>query len=102
MSLIICPAYLPNIYYFYLLKKNDKTIWHVHGNYQKQTYRNRTKIYSSNGLFKLYVPVVKPKSKKERISKLKFAMRKIGKNNIGKLLKTLIVLLLILSFINLS
>ncbi len=66
MSLIICPAYLPNIYYFYLLKKNDKTIWHVHGNYQKQTYRNRTKIYSSNGLFKLYVPVVKPKSKKER------------------------------------
>lgn len=66
MSLVICPAYLPSIYYFYFLIKNDKITWYIHGDYQKQTFRNRTKIYSSNGLFKMYIPVVKAKNEKER------------------------------------
>ena len=36
----------------------NEVVWEVHDNYQKQTYRNRTKICTDRGLYALSIPIV--------------------------------------------
>ena len=49
------PAYFPPIAYIVQLINND-VIFSLGGNYQKQTYRNRSTIYGANGKLNLTVP----------------------------------------------
>ena len=56
MKTIIHPTYFPNIEFFSHLIKSDDIIFEVNDNYQKQTLRNRTSIYSSNGKLDLSIP----------------------------------------------
>lgn len=59
MNVVLSSAYWPNItYLFYILNADEVHIDHFE-HYQKQSYRNRTKILSANGVLDLSVPVKK-------------------------------------------
>lgn len=59
MNIVLSSAYWPNIaYFYYLINANDVYIDHYE-HYQKQSYRNRCKLLSSNGVLDLSVPVKK-------------------------------------------
>ncbi len=57
MNILLHPGYFPNIATYIGLAKASEVSFEVHDNYQKQTYRNRTVIYSANGKIALIVPV---------------------------------------------
>jgi hypothetical protein len=62
-STIILPtAYHPTILYFALLHYSEKTIIDINENYYKQTYRNRTVVYSASGKLFLSVPIIMGRS----------------------------------------
>tara|TARA_B100001758_G_scaffold236617_1_gene237859 strand:- start:113 stop:730 length:618 start_codon:yes stop_codon:yes gene_type:complete len=71
MKTIIHPTYFPNIEFFSHLIKSDYIIFEVNDNYQKQTLRNRTSIYSSNGKLDLSIPVKFSSSNKEKLRDIK-------------------------------
>ena len=52
-------AYFPCISYMSAFLKDDNPIIEIHDTYQKQTYRNRCKVLTSNGVQTLSVPVRK-------------------------------------------
>lgn len=58
MTSVIHPTYFPNISHFVVLAQSETTLWEMHDNYQKQTFRNRMHIYGANGLLALTVPVI--------------------------------------------
>lgn len=60
---VVCPAYLPNIYYCSWILNQTKVLFIVDSHYQKQTFRNRCEIYGANGKLKLTIPVVHTKTK---------------------------------------
>lgn len=51
------PSYLPPIAHFVLLAQ-EEVIWDISGNFQKQTYRNRSYIATDQGKLLLSIPVV--------------------------------------------
>lgn len=51
--------YFPPISWFVALRKADIVLWGSELPYRKQTYRNRCRIYTSNGLMNLSIPVIK-------------------------------------------
>ncbi|WP_426429754.1 WbqC family protein [Winogradskyella sp. HB-48] len=57
MDCLIHPTYFPNIAHFVAMVKSDSLCFEVCDNYQKQSFRNRTEIYGSNGKLALTVPV---------------------------------------------
>lgn len=57
MNCLIHPTYFPNLAHFVAMVKSDVVYFEVCDNYQKQTLRNRTEIYGSNGKLALTVPV---------------------------------------------
>lgn len=61
MAAFITPAYLPSIYYMSWLIRQEKIFFYTGGNYQKQTYRNRTRIYGANGMLNLTIPIAHSK-----------------------------------------
>ena len=63
---VVCPAYLPNIYYVAWVLKQKTVLFDRSGNYQKQTYRNRATIYGANGKLTLTVPVTHTKNGRQR------------------------------------
>lgn len=52
-------AYLPPIEYFVLFNKAEKAFIEQHEFYQKQSYRNRCRIATANGIMDLSIPVDK-------------------------------------------
>lgn len=54
---ILYPAYFPNIAFFTAFVQSKDIIWEVQGNYQKQTFRNRTYICNDRGKHILSVPI---------------------------------------------
>lgn len=68
---IFSTAYFPPISYFSEIKKADRFIIEKHENYCRQSYRNRCKVLSSNGILTLSVPVQKGKDIKEKITDVK-------------------------------
>jgi len=58
MNILLHPTYFPSISHWVALLKADNVVFEVNDSYQKQTYRNRANIYSSNGLLSLTVPVI--------------------------------------------
>ena len=56
-SLLIESQYLPSVAYFSLLSKHQHLVLEAHENFEKQTYRNRCQLLSSQGIETLSVPL---------------------------------------------
>ncbi len=57
MKTILFPTYFPSISHFAALAQSENTVFEIEDNFQKQTNRNRTYIYSPNGIQLLNIPV---------------------------------------------
>ncbi|WP_418263754.1 WbqC family protein [Flavobacterium faecale] len=57
MNTLLHPTYFPSISHFAALIQADKIVFEVEDNFQKQTNRNRTYIYSPNGIQLLNIPI---------------------------------------------
>ncbi|MDD3078699.1 MAG: WbqC family protein [Paludibacter sp.] len=57
---ILSTAYLPPAEYFVALGKAEEVILEQYEHYHKQSYRNRCRIMSANGIMDLAIPVEKP------------------------------------------
>lgn len=64
---IFSTAYLPPISYFIALKNSENVWLEAHENYVKQSYRNRCKIATANGIETLSIPVESNKGEKASI-----------------------------------
>jgi hypothetical protein len=56
LTLVIHPAYIPNIATFAVISQNE-ICWEVNDNFQKQTYRNRAYICTDRGELMLNIPI---------------------------------------------
>lgn len=66
-SIILSASYLPPISYFHAISKNEGDIvLDKYEHFPKQTYRNRTRIATANGVLDLIVPI--QHGRKERIA----------------------------------
>ena len=57
MDILIHPTYFPSISHFAAIVQAEKVTFEMEDNFQKQTNRNRTYIYSPNGIQLLNIPV---------------------------------------------
>lgn len=57
MNIILYPSYFPSISNFVAMAQASEITFEVEDNFQKQTNRNRTYIYSPNGIQFLNIPV---------------------------------------------
>jgi hypothetical protein len=57
MNLLIQPTFFPSISHFVAMSQADNITFELEDNFQKQTNRNRTYIYSPNGIQLLNIPV---------------------------------------------
>ena len=57
--LLLSTAYLPPVEYFYLILTHESFLIEGEENYQKQTYRNRCRILTSQGPLYLSIPVLR-------------------------------------------
>jgi hypothetical protein len=57
MDILLHPTYFPSISHFAALAQSENTVFEIEDNFQKQTNRNRTYIYSPNGIQLLNIPV---------------------------------------------
>lgn len=65
MQTLLCSAYLPPISFFTAIYNGGDVILEQYDNYQKQSYRNRCTIATSNGLQILTIPIEKAESPKQ-------------------------------------
>ena len=70
-ALLIHPTYFAPIIQYAHIIRAEKIIFECRDNYQKQTYRNRCYIASSNGRQLLSIPVIHEKGKKLKSSAVK-------------------------------
>lgn len=68
MDILTHPTYFPSISHFVAMAQADSVTFEMEDNYQKQTNRNRTMIYSPNGIQLLNIPI---KHSKEHHQKTK-------------------------------
>jgi len=68
---IIHPTYFPNIEHFNQILNSDSLYFEINDFYQKQTHRNRTSIYGSNGKLNLAIPVKYSYKNKEKLKDIK-------------------------------
>ena len=57
MKALLLPTYFPSISHFAAMAQSEKIVFEMEDNFQKQTNRNRTYIYSPNGVQLLNIPV---------------------------------------------
>lgn len=57
MDILLHPTYFPSISHFAALAQSETITFEIEDNFQKQTNRNRTYIYSPNGIQLLNIPV---------------------------------------------
>ena len=56
-KILIHPAYFPTVLQMVAVAQSKDVVLEVHGNYQKQTYRNRSYIAHNNGKLLLNIPI---------------------------------------------
>jgi len=66
MNILIHPTYFPSIAHFVVMLKSEKIVFEVEDNFQRQTNRNRTYIYDSNGKHLLNIPIKHSKSEHQK------------------------------------
>jgi len=57
MNILIHPTYFPSISHLVAIAQADSITFEIEDNFQKQTNRNRTYIYSPNGIQLLNIPI---------------------------------------------
>lgn len=57
MKTLLFPTYFPSISHFVAMAQAESIVFEIEDNFQKQTNRNRTYIYSPNGIQLLNIPV---------------------------------------------
>jgi hypothetical protein len=70
---LLSTAYLPPVSYFSILKKSEIVFIEQYEHYIKQTYRNRCKILTANGVMPLVIPVEKIKNKRMLVRDVRLA-----------------------------
>lgn len=71
MSYLLLPTYFPSISNFSAIVKAATLVFEVEDNFQKQTNRNRTYIYSPNGIQMLNIPIKHTKEKHQKTKEVK-------------------------------
>ena len=71
MNILIHPTYFPSISHFVAMVQSDQVIFEMEDNFQKQTNRNRTYIYSPNGIQMLNIPIKHSKEKHQKTKDVK-------------------------------
>ena len=71
MKIVIHPTYFPNIKIFKHMINSKNLFFEINDNYIKQTFRNRTSIFSANGKLNMTVPVKFSNSKREKLKDIK-------------------------------
>lgn len=59
-TILLSTAYLPPIEYFFHLDRCEDILIEQFETYKKQTYRNRSLIYTEKGIMPLSIPITKP------------------------------------------
>ena len=70
---LLSSAYLAPVEYYTLMNRCSKTIIEQHDHYIKQTYRNRCRIASANGVQTLSIPIEKSDSPKSLTRDIRIA-----------------------------
>ena len=81
MNSLLHPTYFPSISHFSAMAKSNLVTFEMEDNYQKQTNRNRTYIYSPNGIQLLNIPVKHSKESHQKtkdVLGLQESWKKIG------------------------
>lgn len=71
MNTILHPSYFPSISHFAAMAQSESITFEVEDNFQKQTNRNRTYIYSPNGIQLLNIPVKHSKESHQKTKDIK-------------------------------
>lgn len=71
MYSLLHPTYFPSISHFAALIQAEKIMFEVEDNFQKQTNRNRTYIYSPNGIQLLNIPIKHSKLNRQKTKEIK-------------------------------
>lgn len=71
MTVLIHPTYFPSISHFVAMVQTDAITFEMEDNFQKQTNRNRTYIYSPNGIQLLNIPVKHSKQIHQKTKEVK-------------------------------
>jgi hypothetical protein len=71
MSSLLLPTYFPSISHFSAIANADSVVFEIEDNYQKQTNRNRTFIYSPNGIQMLNIPIKHSREKHQKTKEVK-------------------------------
>ena len=71
MNLLIHPSYFPSISHCVAMAQSEKIVFEMEDNVQKQTNRNRTQIYSPNGIQLLNIPVKHSKETHQKTKEIK-------------------------------
>ena len=66
MNTLLYPSYFPSISNFVAIAQSSAITFEVEDNFQKQTNRNRTYIYSPNGIQMLNIPIKHSKDKHQK------------------------------------
>lgn len=66
-SILLPSTYLGPVSYFAHIMQPDNVILDLHEHYIKQTYRNRCRILSANGVLNLIIPVIKVNGNHTRV-----------------------------------
>lgn len=72
-DILLSTAYLPPISYVSRLIRGNRIIFDHHAHYIKQTYRNRCRIATSNGMLELYIPVIKTTGNHTKLKDIRIA-----------------------------
>lgn len=71
MKTLLFPTYFPSISNFVALVQAENIVFEMEDNFQKQTNRNRTYIYSPNGIQLLNIPVKHSKDAHQKTKEIK-------------------------------
>ena len=66
MKSLLLPTYFPSISHFAVMAQSETVTFEIEDNFQKQTNRNRTYIYSPNGIQLLNIPVKHTKNSHQK------------------------------------
>lgn len=66
MNTLLHPSYFPSISHFVALIQAEEIVFEIEDNFQKQTNRNRTYIYSPNGIQLLNIPIKHSKTSHQK------------------------------------
>lgn len=87
-KVILSTSYFPPVQYFTKIISYDNILIETHEHYTKQSYRNRCKILSPNGIQTLSIPIIKISGKKQKIKDVKIDYKNDWQNLHLKSIKT--------------